>query len=91
MFLMAYSFIEGESIMKQPWKDSGVVKICEGTFIGHVVKFGKYCIVGAGGAVTKSFEDYFLIARNPAKLLKKENNNLNEKYINYRRSRIYRI
>lgn len=68
--------IEGESIMKQDWKYSGKVIIGEGTFVGHGVKIlpnielGKYCIVGAGSVVTKSFEDYSVIAGNPAKLLK---------------------
>jgi acetyltransferase-like isoleucine patch superfamily enzyme len=69
--------IEGESIMAQPWIDSGMIKIGEGTFVGHGAKIlpgvvlGKYCIVGAGAIVTKSFEDYSVIAGNPAKLIKK--------------------
>ena len=69
--------IEGASIMEQPWVDSGTVKIGEGTFVGHGAKIlpgvelGKYCIVGAGSIVTKSFEDYSVIAGNPAKLIRK--------------------
>jgi len=73
--------IKGESIMEQPWIDSGKVKIGEGTFIGHGAKIlpgvvlGKYCIVGAGAIVTKSFEDYSIIAGNPAKLIRKREEN----------------
>lgn len=72
--------IEGTSIMEQPWVDSGMVKIGEGTFVGHGakilpgVKLGKYCIVGAGSIVTKSFDDYSVIAGNPAKLIRKRLN-----------------
>lgn len=68
---------ENVSIMNQPWISYGKVKIGNGTFLGHGVKvmpnviIGKNCIVAAGSVVTKSFEDYSLIAGSPAKLLKK--------------------
>ena len=41
-----------------------------GAVILHGVKLGKNCIVGANSVVTKSFEDYSVIAGSPAKLLR---------------------
>lgn len=53
------------------------ITIGEGCWLGTRViilpgvKLGKGCIVGAGAVVTKTFDDYCLIAGNPAKIIKK--------------------
>jgi len=55
------------------------VLIGDGSFIGfgaHInpgVTIGRNCIVGARSVVTKSVDDYSVIAGNPAKIIKKYN------------------
>jgi acetyltransferase-like isoleucine patch superfamily enzyme len=62
-------------IKDQPINSKGIV-IGDGTWIGagatilDGVNIGKNCIVAAGAVVTKSFEDFSIIAGNPAKMLK---------------------
>ncbi|MCX9449919.1 acyltransferase [Vibrio cholerae] len=70
-------------IMKQDWYDRGEIYIGENSFIGHGAKvfgnvtLGEWCIVGAGSIVTKSFPSFSMIAGNPARLIKKYNNETN--------------
>ena len=45
--------------------------IGRGVFIGPGVTLGKGCIVGANSVVTKSFDEYSIIAGNPAKVIRK--------------------
>lgn len=45
--------------------------ICANVTIMPNVKLGKFCVVAANSLVTKSFDDYSLIAGSPAKLIKK--------------------
>lgn len=62
-------------IKDQPISSTGIV-IGDGTWIGagatilDGVTVGKNCIVAAGAVVTKSFEDFSIIAGNPAKAIK---------------------
>jgi lipopolysaccharide O-acetyltransferase len=64
-------------IMKQKLLHKGDVHIGEDTFIGYRacimpgVTLGKHCVVGANSVVTRSFEDYSMVAGTPAKLIKK--------------------
>ncbi len=44
------------------------------------VRVGDYCIVGAGAVVTKDVPDYFIVAGNPARIVK-ENIDFNERRI----------
>jgi acetyltransferase-like isoleucine patch superfamily enzyme len=62
-------------IKDQPINTTGIV-IGDGTWIGagatilDGVTVGKNCIVAAGAVVTKSFDDFSIIAGNPAKVIK---------------------
>jgi len=40
------------------------------------VNLGKGCVVGAGSMVTKSFEDFSIVAGNPAKIIGKRTKDL---------------
>lgn len=43
------------------------------------VTIGKGCVIGAGSVVTKDIEDFSIVAGNPAKLIRKRNNqNIND-------------
>lgn len=64
-----------------PYKDQalvvGEVSIGEGTWIGQNavilpnVKIGKKCVIAASAVVTKSVDDYSMVAGVPAKVIKK--------------------
>ena len=51
------------------------IVIGEDTWVGNcaviMARVGKKCIVGAGAIVTKSVEDFSIVAGNPARLIKK--------------------
>jgi len=38
------------------------------------IKIGNNCIIGAGAVVTKNVEDFSIVAGNPAKLIRKDEN-----------------
>ena len=54
----------------------GKIKVGDGSWIGDNVTFlpgsgvGKGCVVGAGSVVTKEFDDFSVIAGNPAILIR---------------------
>jgi acetyltransferase-like isoleucine patch superfamily enzyme len=53
------------------------VVIGEDTWIGNcaliMANVGKKCIIGAGSVVTKDVEDFFIVAGNPARVIRKRN------------------
>jgi len=63
---------------------SGNVKIGEGTLIGSGaivlpnITIGKWCKIGAGAVVTKNIPDYATVVGVPGKIIKIENNTINE-------------
>jgi len=63
-------------IMQQVTIDKGAIRIDDDCFIGFGAKImpgvhlGRWCIVGAGAVVTKSFPSFSMIGGNPAKIIK---------------------
>jgi len=63
---------------------SGNVKIGEGTLVGSGaiilpnITIGKWCKIGAGTVVTKNIPDYATVVGVPGKIIKIENNTINE-------------
>ncbi|WP_318464699.1 acyltransferase [Photobacterium leiognathi] len=68
-----------ESIISSPLKSNGSVTIGAGSWLGanvfvsNNVKIGKHCVVAANSVVTKSIDDYCVVAGIPAKVIKKYN------------------
>jgi acetyltransferase-like isoleucine patch superfamily enzyme len=62
---------------RQPMRGHAAVVIGEGSFLGigsailQGVRLGKHCYVGANAVVTRSFDDYTMIAGNPARAIRK--------------------
>lgn len=68
-----------ESIISSSLKSNGSVTIGAGSWLGanvfvsNNVKIGKHCVVAANSVVTKSIDDYCVVAGIPAKVIKKYN------------------
>jgi len=64
-------------IMDRPILSKGPVRLGEGCFIGYAsvvlggVSLGKHCVVGTRSVVTRSFDDYTMVAGNPARPIAK--------------------
>jgi len=64
-------------IMSQPYRFAGPVSIGDHSFIGFGAcilpgaKIGNHCVVGANSVVTGTFEDFTLIAGNPARAIRR--------------------
>jgi acetyltransferase-like isoleucine patch superfamily enzyme len=72
-----------KSIIDQPIKQIGEVIIGDGTWIGENVSIigsciGKNCVIGANSVVTKNIPDYSIAIGNPAKIIKRYNNELGQ-------------
>lgn len=72
-----------EPIMKQPYKKAGAIVVAKGSWIGrnsHIlgnVKLGENTVVAAGSVVTKSFDNFSVVAGVPAKLIRISNAKIN--------------
>lgn len=64
-------------IIRQPMEGGAPIVIGSGSFLGigcsilPGVRLGRNCVVGAGAVVTRSFEDYSVIAGMPARLIRR--------------------
>lgn len=64
-------------VIRQPMRGLAAIVIGEGSFLGigsailAGVRLGKHCYVGANAVVTRSFDDYTVVAGNPAKAIRR--------------------
>ena len=71
-------------INEQPIVSKGAVRIGEGSWLGlgcqiySGVTIGKHCVVGGGSIVTHSVPDFCVVAGNPARIIKKYNEETSE-------------
>ena len=71
-------------INEQPIVTKGAVRIGEGSWLGlgcqiySGVTIGKHCVVGGGSIVTHSVPDFCVVAGNPARIIKRYNEETSE-------------
>ncbi len=71
-------------INEQPIITKGAVRIGEGSWLGlgcqiySGVTIGKHCVVGGGSIVTHSVPDFCVVAGNPARIIKRYNEETSE-------------